>query len=257
MTDEPKRKTKRGEIGGIQEQRWNHFGSEAEDSEPSGAPESRVSSKPDTQSSRNSDSQISRNVDNQVVHYQESQRAGLPASQITGEQDKQMVSYLRTKKPERKAQIAYLPPALIDRLKRYAFENKREISEVVADSVEKFIEGQPVEVAIPARVVELEMEVQRLTERLDIEERFRTDTEVRHFKKWLRSYDQPQDSDFAKRFMADTRLPQHGSRALYEAKLRSCGYTAEDITLFQEAWKTMLFTAEPDSQPRLKQYINE
>src|SRR5260221_3009499 len=119
MTDEPKRKPKRGEIGGIQDQRWNHFGSEVEDNEPSGAPESQVSSKLDNQSSRNSDSQISRNVDNQVVHYQESQRVGSPARQITGEQDKQMVSYLRAKKPERKAQIAYLPPALIKRLKQY------------------------------------------------------------------------------------------------------------------------------------------
>ncbi len=242
MTDESKRKTKRGEIGGIQEQRWNHFGSEAEENEPSGAPESQVSSKPDTQSSRNSDSQISRNVDNQVVHYQESQRAGLPASPITGEQDKQMVSYLRTKKPERKAQIAYLPPTLIKRLKQYAFDHEREISEVVADAVEQFIEGQPVEVAIPARVVALEMEVHRLTERLDIEEQFRTDTEVRHFKKWLRSHDQPQDSDFAKRFLADTRLPQHASRSLYEARLRLHDYSAEDLLLFQEAWKAMLFT---------------
>lgn len=241
MTEEPKKKTKRGEIGGIQEQRWNHFGSETEENEPSGAPEGQISSKPDTHSSHNSDSQISRNVDNQVVHYQESQHAGLPASQIARKQDKQMVSYLRTKKPERKAQIAYLPPALIKRLKQYAFDQEREISEVVADAVEQFIEGQPVEATIPARVVELEMEVQRLTERLDIEEQFRTDTEVRHFKKWLRSHDQPQDSDFAKRFLADTRLPQHGSRALYEAKLRSCGYAAEDITLFQEAWKDMLF----------------
>jgi hypothetical protein len=85
--------------------------------------------------------------------------------------------------------IATVTP--IKRLKQYAFDHEREISEVVADAVEQFIEGQPMEVALPARVVALEMEVHRLTERLDIEEQFRTDTEVRHFKKWLRSHDQP------------------------------------------------------------------
>lgn len=238
MTDEPKRKTKR-DFGGIQEQRWNHFGSEAEENEPSGAPESQVSSKPNTQSSHNSDSQISRNVDNQVVHYQESQRAGLPASQITREQDKQMVSYLLTKKPERKAQIAYLPPALIKRLKQYAFDHEREISEVVADAVEQFVDAQPME---DARITALETEIQALKKQLAIEERFRTDTVERHFKKWLRSHDQAEGSDFAKRFLADTRLPQHASRSLYEARLRLHDYSDEDILLFQEAWKAMLFT---------------
>ena len=81
-----------------------------------------------------------------------------------------------------------------------------------------------------------------LKQRLAIEERFRTDTEVRHFKKWLRSHDQPQDSDFAKRFLADTRLPQHASRSVYEARLRLHDYSAEDLLLFQAAWKAMLFT---------------
>jgi hypothetical protein len=75
-----------------------------------------------------------------------------------------------------------------------------------------------------------------------IEERFRTDVEVRHFKRWLRTHDQPRDTDFFKRFQADTRLPQFASRSLYEARLRMLGYSAEDIFLFQGAWKTMLFT---------------
>jgi hypothetical protein len=141
MTDEPKKKTKRGEIGGIQEQRWNHFGSEDEDNKPEG----QVStSTPDNQSSDNPDSQISSNLNNQVVQYAESRKSELPDSQITGEQDKQMVSYLREKKPERKAQIAYLPPALIKRLKRYAVDNDREISEVVADAVEQFLDKEEV-----------------------------------------------------------------------------------------------------------------
>jgi len=73
-----------------------------------------------------------------------------------------------------------------------------------------------------------------------IEERFRTDTAVRHFKRWLRTHDQPHDTDFFKRFQADTRLPQFASRSLYEARLRLHGYSAEDIFLFQGAWKEML-----------------
>ena len=85
-------------------------------------------------------------------------------------------------------------------------------------------------------------------EQHDLEERFRTDTQVHHFKKWLRSHDQPQDTDFFKRFLADTRLPQHASRGLYEAKMRTAGYSEEDMHLFHDAWKTMLFTSR-DKQP--------
>jgi hypothetical protein len=74
----------------------------------------------------------------------------------------------------------------------------------------------------------------------DLEERFRTDTQVRHFKKWIRSHDHPQDTDFFKRFLADGQLPQHASRGLYEAKMRSTGYSDEDMHLFQDAWKSMI-----------------
>ncbi len=74
----------------------------------------------------------------------------------------------------------------------------------------------------------------------NLEERFRTDTAVRHFKNWLRTHDQPQDTDFAKRFLADSRLPQHASRGLYEAKMRTAGYSDEDMYLFQDAWKSMI-----------------
>lgn len=91
-----------------------------------------------------------------------------------------------------------------------------------------------------ARMAALEIEAQRLQERLNVEQRFRTDHQVRHFKAWIRSHPRAQDTDFFKRFLADTRLPQHASRALYEARLRLCGYSAEDIYLFQEAWKELL-----------------
>ena len=94
---------------------------------------------------------------------------------------------------------------------------------------------------VQARIAELEREVQALQERLNIEQRYRTDTQVRHFKSWLRTHDQPQDSDFFKRFLADTRLPQHASRSLYAARLKQYGYSAEERLLFEEIWKDMLF----------------
>ena len=74
----------------------------------------------------------------------------------------------------------------------------------------------------------------------DIEERFRTDTQVHHCKKWLRSHDQPQDADFFRRFLADSQLPEYASHGLYEAKMRSAGYSQEDVYLFQDAWKSMI-----------------
>ena len=38
--------------------------------------------------------------------------------------------------------------------------------------------------AMRTRIAELEREVQKLQERLNIEQRYRTDTQVRHFKPW-------------------------------------------------------------------------
>ncbi len=92
-----------------------------------------------------------------------------------------------------------------------------------------------------ARIAALEKEIQRMQERLNVEERFRTDTQVRHFKSWLRRHLQARDTDFFKRFLADTRLPQHASRSRYEAFMRLYRYSDEDIYLFEEAWKDMMF----------------
>ena len=74
-----------------------------------------------------------------------------------------------------------------------------------------------------------------------IEERFRTDTRVHHFKKWLRSHDQPEDTDFAQRFLTDSQMPEHASRGLYEAIMRSAGnHSDEDMHLFHDAWRSMI-----------------
>lgn len=95
------------------------------------------------------------------------------------------------------------------------------------------------------RIAQLKSEVQELRARLDIEQRYRTDYQVRHFKGWLRKHPQATSisyTDFFKRFLTDTRLPQHASRSWYEAQLRLYKYSSEDIYLFQEAWKDMMFT---------------
>src|SRR5947209_17379132 len=45
-----------------------------------------------------------------------------------------------------------------------------------------------------ARIAALELEVQRLQACLNVEERYRTDTQVRHFNSWLRRRRLPQDA---------------------------------------------------------------
>jgi hypothetical protein len=92
----------------------------------------------------------------------------------------------------------------------------------------------------PLYIAELEDKVQKLQAQSNFEECLRADTQVRHFKSWLRKQPQPRDTDFSKRFLADSRLPQHGSRALYEAKLRAYNYSAEDISLFRDLWLTLM-----------------
>ncbi len=112
------------------------------------------------------------------------------------------------------------------------------LDEAISDLLNKY--ERPEVTLTPAHFAALENEVQKLRERLDVEERFRTDTQVRHFKKWLRTHDQPQDTDFFRRFLADSRLPERASRGLYEAKMRTAGYSDEDMHLFQDAWKSMI-----------------
>ena len=103
----------------------------------------------------------------------------------------------------------------------------------------------PESTSTPAQFAALETEVHQLQQRLDIEEMYRTDTRSHHFKRWIRNHDHPQDTDFFfKRFLADGQLPEHASRGLYEAKMRTAGYSEEDLHLFQDTWKAMLFPSE-------------
>jgi predicted transcriptional regulator len=130
----------------------------------------------------------------------------------------------------------WIDKELKQRFEALAEEQGRAKSTLLDEAIAAYLEADP-------RIGALQAEIQNLQVRLNVEERFITDTEVRHFKSWIRSHDQPHDTDFFRRFLADTRLPQHASRSMYEAKLRAGGYSDEEIALFQSAWKDMLFTA--------------
>ena len=117
------------------------------------------------------------------------------------------------------------------------------LDEAVRDLLAKY---EHPEVAIAAaHVADLENEIEQLQSRHDVDEMYRMDTASHHFKRWLRTHDHPQDTDFFfKRFLVDGQLPEHASRALYEAKMKVANYSQEDMHLFQDAWKAMLFTSE-------------
>lgn len=137
---------------------------------------------------------------------------------------------------------------LIKACKLRALEQDKMLYEVMEEALTAYLEGAVTSAQARKMKGEMESLARRLAleerlhkEDLDHEKRFRTDTEEHHFKKWLRSHDQPRGTDFFKRFLADSRLPQYASRGMYEAKMKVAGYSQEDIYLFQDAWKTMLF----------------
>jgi hypothetical protein len=69
------------------------------------------------------------------------------------------------------------------------------------------------------------------------------DVSAAKFKIWLISRIKQANRDaidnLAKRIIADNRLPWQGSRSLYLARLKSKGYSAEDIATFEQAWREM------------------
>ena len=126
------------------------------------------------------------------------------------------------------------------RQRAHRAKNRPSASNVIVATIERQAEQ---------RLAQLESKVQELQALLNIEQRYRTDYQVRHFKGWLRKHPQVTSmgsTDFFKRFLADTRLPQHASRSWFEAKLRLYNYSSEDIALFQETWKDMMFTQGGD-----------
>ncbi len=130
MTDEQKSKSRGRQIGGF--------------STLGGAKriERQTPGDEDVVQSTVPDKQIASNFDKESVQYREEKKSDISASSQAGKRDVQVVTYTREKKPERKAQIAYLPPALIKRLKLYALQHDQEISEVVAEALERFLPAQ-------------------------------------------------------------------------------------------------------------------
>jgi endogenous inhibitor of DNA gyrase (YacG/DUF329 family) len=119
----------------------------------------------------------------------------------------------------------------VDYRNRKREENKRVTIAVTMD-----------EQAMQARIAELEQRVKELSARLALEDAYRYDTQERPFKSWLKKNPHARDTaEVFKRILADTRLPHHGSRSLYEARLKLYGYTASEISLFQAVWTDMLF----------------
>ena len=117
------------------------------------------------------------------------------------------------------------------------------LDEAIGDLLAKY---EHPEVAIAAaHVADLENEIEQLQSRHDVDEMYRTDTASHHFKRWLRTHDHPEGTNFFfKRFLVDGQLPEHASRSMYEAKLRAAGYPDEELYLFQDAWKAMLIDSE-------------
>jgi hypothetical protein len=120
-----------------------------QDTSQSNKPESLITDNPVLSPSTTSESQISSNSDTDSVEYPERQKSGISDSQKLDTSDNQkvegnkiVISYTREKKPERKAQIVYLPPDVKDHLKLYAVKHKREISEIVTDLVVAFLEKE-------------------------------------------------------------------------------------------------------------------
>lgn len=91
-----------------------------------------------------------------------------------------------------------------------------------------------------SHIAELESQVHKLRERLDVERRYLLDSKSRPFRAWLRKCSFPEGS-FASRLLADTRYekPRY-SKSWYEATLPTYGYSAEDIATFRDLWKAML-----------------
>src|SRR5438105_4513587 len=84
---------------------------------------------------------------------------------------------------------------LVKACKQIALNTDRLLYEVMEEALIRYLEGDP-------RLAALETEVKQLKERLNIEERYRTDIESRSFKSWLKKHPQSRDTtDFFQRFL--------------------------------------------------------
>lgn len=99
-----------------------------------------------------------------------------------------------------------------------------------AMSTQKFEEAK-------AQIEELELEVMRLTNQLDLERRYLEDEKPRSFKAWLKK--QP-STPFIQKVLADKLFEPRDTRGHYEYRLRIRNYTEDEIREFVHLWKRML-----------------
>lgn len=89
----------------------------------------------------------------------------------------------------------------------------------------------------------LEAEIKRLQVVLDVETRFRLDTQARFLQAWLKKQTFEPGSlyqQFKEFVLAEKSLPQKASRAAYEAHLRRLCCKDQYLAAFQDLWKAML-----------------
>lgn len=86
---------------------------------------------------------------------------------------------------------------------------------------------------------ELEQEVIRLRNLLDVERRYHLDTQARGLKAWLKK--QPATA-LTRRLLADELTPPRGSRGTYEAHLRRLKCSSEEMREFEHLWKALLLS---------------
>ncbi len=106
------------------------------------------------------------------------------------------------------------------RKRRYCDDVCRQRAHRARQAEETRERRQAQEQDLHARIAELEQEVRRLQEQLNVEARYRMDTEARHFKPWLRKQRLYTPGSFAQRFVDNKALPPQASHAHYEALLR-------------------------------------
>lgn len=87
------------------------------------------------------------------------------------------------------------------------------------------------------QITELEQQVMRLHNRLDLERRY-YDNKQYSFKAWLKKH-LPQ-TEFTRHVLADQLFMPRDTRAHYEYYMRRVKYSQEDMQEFTELWKLML-----------------
>ncbi len=137
MTDEPKKKQGKA-IGGINP--YGSFGGdEHSDIQTSEHSDIQTSKPLNIQTSEHSDIQTSKPLNIRTSKHLDTQKPKLPDFQTSRLSNVETVSISdvrKSKHPDWKQQTIYLPPKLIKRLKIYALNQEREISEIVAELLE-------------------------------------------------------------------------------------------------------------------------